>query len=227
MAADLRDLEQKLGHSFSNRDLLVRAVTHRSYYAHRSLPLPYPNNAQLEFLGDSILGFIVSEHLLATFPTATEGQLTKIKARLVSGDRLAEAARLLELGEFLRLGRGEEVSGGRDRRSFLSDTLEAIIAALYLDGGLDAARPFVEQHIIADAIERPNVNFKGELDERTAALGLPKPRYTTVEHTDGVFHVEVAVGENYVCRGSGSTRKAAEQQGARVILEQLGLTTGA
>src|SRR5687767_5054629 len=150
MPADLQELEARLGHVFRNRDLLVRALTHRSFSSERKVPEQHPDNEQLEFFGDAILGFLVSECLVTLLPAAPEGQLSKLKNRLVSADRLYEAAQRLELGAFLNLGRGEEMGGGRLKRSLLADALEAVIAALYLDGSLSAARELVTRYVIGD-----------------------------------------------------------------------------
>ena len=146
------ELETALGHSFRNPALLLRALTHRSHAqessgANGSLP-----NEQLEFLGDAILGFLVSETLVERFPDCAEGQLSKLKAHLVSATHLHSVAQGIALGQFLRLGKGEEQSGGRAKKTLLVDALEALVAALYLDGGLDPARAFVSRYVI-DSID--------------------------------------------------------------------------
>jgi ribonuclease III len=229
MPADLQELEGRLGHVFRNRDLLVRALTHRSFSSERKVPEQHPDNEQLEFFGDAILGFLVSECLVTLLPAAPEGQLSKLKNRLVSADRLYEAAQRLELGAFLNLGRGEEMGGGRLKRSLLADALEAVIAALYLDGSLSAARELVTRYVIGDqassAPELQNVNYKGELEERVHVVHLPKPHYAIIEEMGPghakVFLVEATVGEAYAGRGVGSTKKAAAQQAAKSILDQM------
>jgi ribonuclease III len=238
MPADLQELETRLGHVFKDRLLLVRALTHRSFSSERRLPEQYPDNEQLEFFGDAILGFLVSEHLVTLFPASPEGILSKLKNRLVSADRLHEAAQRLNLGAFLNLGRGEEMGGGRHKRSLLADALEALIAAVYLDGGTKAARALVSRHVIGDDLaaatpELQNVNYKGELEERVHVVHLPKPRYIVVEESGPghakVFVIEAVVGEVYSARGEGSTKKAAAQHAAKRILEQMNaaLTTEA
>jgi ribonuclease-3 len=212
---------------------LVRALTHRSYSSERKSPEEHPDNEQLEFFGDSILGFLVSERLVTLFPNSPEGRLSKLKNRLVSADRLHEAAQELELGSFLNLGRGEEMGGGRSKRSLLADALEAVIAALYLDGGLSAARQLVSSEIIGDVSatspELQNVNYKGELEERVHLFQLPRPRYTIVEETGPghakMFIVEASVGNAYVGRGVASTKKAGAQLAAKAILEQMNALT--
>jgi ribonuclease-3 len=238
MPADLQDLEARLGHVFQNRALLVRALTHRSYSSERKLPEQHPDNEQLEFFGDAILGFLVSECLVTLFPGSPEGRLSKLKNRLVSADRLHEVAQRLELGSFLNLGRGEEMGGGRHKRSLLSDALEAVIAALYLDGGVPAARELVSRHVIGDdlaaaAPELQDVNYKGDLEERVHVVHLPKPRYTVIEETGPghakMFIVEAKVGDAYSGRGMGSTKKSAAQHAAHAVLAQMdaALTTEA
>lgn len=237
MPADLQELEARLGHVFRNRDLLVRALTHRSFSSERKSPEQHPDNEQLEFFGDAILGFIVSEVLVSLLPGAPEGRLSKLKNRLVSADRLHESAQGLELGSFLNLGRGEEMGGGRHKRSLLADALEAIIAAVYLDAGVPAARDIVSRHVIGSDLgaatpDLQNVNYKGELEERVHIVHLPKPRYMVVEETGPghakMFIIEAKVGDAYSGRGTGTTKKAAAQGAAKAILEQMeaALTTG-
>jgi ribonuclease-3 len=224
-------LEEKLGYQFRNRELLARALTHRSRLSERGWPPPDAgDNEQLEFLGDSILGFIASEALVLRHPTVREGQLSKWKAHLVSSSHLHSCAVTLGLGEHLLLGKGEERNGGRQRRTLLANALEAVIAAIYLDGGVEAARGFIEAHILrllenpADVESIGSLNHKSVLQELTQALGLTVPRYTTVE-TSGpehakIFTVEVRVG-NRVSRAQGSSKKDASQHAAHLLIEQL------
>jgi ribonuclease III len=232
MRPPLEALEEKLGHHFQNSDLLIRALTHRSWLAERGSALPQKgDNEQLEFLGDSILGFIASESLVTRHPSGTEGQLSKWKGHLVSATHLHDCALQLGIGEHLRLGRGEERNGGRERKTLLANALEAVIAAIYLDGGIDAARSFIEEHVLAvlesaghvESIGR--LNHKSVLQERTQALGLPVPRYSTVEATGPehakVFTVEARVGDQLVSRGSASSKKVASQHAAQILLEKL------
>jgi ribonuclease-3 len=231
MSQPAEGLEQKLGYQFRNRELLLRALTHRSWVSERSSKLPDTDNEQLEFLGDSVLGFLVSESLVARHPSAWEGQLSQWKAHLVSATHLHRCALKLGLGEHLRIGRGEERSGGRERKALLSNAFEAVIAALYLDGGVQPAREFVHTHVL-DVIDEPEdihalelLNFKSVLQERVQALGLPTPRYAIVE-TNGpehakVFVVEARVGSRFVSRAEGSSKKQASQQAAHLLIEQL------
>lgn len=232
MNVGVEALEQKLGYRFRDRELLVRALSHRSWLSERGSP-PEQNsdNEQLEFLGDSVLGFIASESLVLRHPSAREGQLSQWKAQLVSSVHLYRCALALDLGQFMRLGKGEERNGGRERKTVLANALEAVIAAIHLDGGIDAARQFTVEHILRalDSGETMDsiglLNYKGILHERAQALGLPVPEYTTVE-TSGpdhakIFTVEAKIGEHLTSRASGSSKKAASQQAAEMLMGQL------
>ncbi len=232
MPADLAVLEAALGHVFSNRKLLTQALTHKSRIYEKS-----PNgstasdNEQLEFLGDSILGYVVSECLVRRFPHFPEGKLSKLKAHLVSAARLYEVAQELKLGEYLLLGRGEEMSGGREKKALLADALEALIAAIYLDAGMDAARKFIESRIahsldeLAEGSGNGMKDFKSALQEMAQVLKLPPPRYVIVgeegpEHSK-TFTVEVRLGKDWVSRAQGLSKKSAGQKAAEQVLQQL------
>jgi ribonuclease-3 len=229
MRADLEVLESAAGHAFRDRDLLVRALTHTSYAYEKNVPLS--DNEQLEFLGDSILGFLVSEYLIGRYPSYREGRLSILKNFLVSASHLHEVAQKLELGEYLLLGRGEELSGGRVKKGLLADAVEALIAAIYLDGGIEEARRFVVRHIlgetaaIAEYAESLFTNFKGALQEIARSLNLPGPRYSVIsEHGPAharTFTVEVRIGDEWVAQAEGDSKKSAGQKAAQVILQQL------
>jgi ribonuclease III len=232
MSADLADLERALGYTFRDRELLERALTHKSRIYEKSADgIPSADNEQLEFLGDSILGFVVSESLVRRFPAYPEGRLSKLKAHLVSAARLYETAQELELGTYLFLGRGEEMSGGREKKALLADAVEAIIAAIYLDSGLDPAKEFVEIHVIGplgvpeDGFETAVNDFKSALQETAQSLKLPPPRYVIVaeegpEHSK-TFTVEVRLGKDWVSQAQGLSKKSAGQKAAQQILQQL------
>src|ERR1700724_3201445 len=160
MSAELGKLEHALGHTFVNRELLERSLTHKSRIYEKSPEGgSSSDNEQLEFLGDAILGFVVSECLVRRYESFPEGRLSKLKAHLVSAARLYEVAQTLKLGDFLFLGRGEEMSGGRSKKALVSDALEALIAAIYLDGGLETARAFIETHVVGSfALAEGSVN---------------------------------------------------------------------
>jgi ribonuclease III len=231
MGLGIEALEEKLGYTFRDRRLALRALTHRSWVPEHLEGEEEGDNEQLEFLGDSILGFLVSESLVRKHPSAREGQLSQWKAHLVSSVHLYVCAQALNLGAFLRLGKGEERSGGRGRKTLLSNALEAVIAAMYMDGGIEPARRFIEARVLMAAATVEDVeaiellNHKSVLQERTQALGLPAPRYVTVQ-TSGpehakIFTVEARVGDRLMSRAEGSSKKIASQQAAELLIEQL------
>jgi ribonuclease-3 len=230
MRADPETLEKAAGYRFGSRDLLIRALTHTSH-AYEKGQQPLNDNEQLEFLGDAVLGFLISECLVKSYPSYREGRLSIIKNYLVSASRLHEAAQKLELGEYLLLGRGEELSGGRVKKGLLADAVEALLAAIYLDGGIQAAREFVVRHIFATGPEHepgadtPFTNFKGALQETARSLNLPSPKYSILsEHGPAharQFTVEVRIRENLVGQAEGDSKKAAGQKAARAVFEQL------
>jgi ribonuclease-3 len=230
VSGELAALEQILGHEFVNRELLSRALTHKSR-VRDGIPEPgHSDNEQLEFLGDSILGFFVTDALVAQHPEWAEGRLSRAKAYLVSAVHLYEVAQTLGLGGYLLLGRGEEMSGGREKRALLADAVEALIAALYLDGGMDTARAFVREHILArlsllDADTEAITDYKSALQDMARALKLPLPKYSIVEERGPehakTFRVEVRVGQEWSGSAEGCSKKSAGQQAARRVLDQL------
>jgi ribonuclease-3 len=229
MSADLGVLEGVLGHSFANRELLERALTHKSCGSERSPEEPGTDNEQLEFLGDSILGFVVSQTLVARHPTYPEGRLSKLKAHLVSASHLHEVALLANLGDYLILGRGEEMSGGRKKKALLANAAEAVIAALYLDGGLEPAADFIVKYVIGETLAPDEASqvtdYKSALQEMAQTLKLPQPRYSTVdergpEHAK-TFLVEVRLGHEWVSQAEGLSKKSAGQRAAQLVLQKL------
>lgn len=231
MHPDLQALEGQIGHTFQDESLLVRALTHKSVCTGRKTESTLLfDNEQFEFLGDSILGFIVSEALLQRYPQSPEGRLSKLKAHLVSAAHLFKAAQGLNLGHYLHLGRGEEMSGGRHKRALLADAMEAIIAAVYLDGGIEIARRFVIDRLVnafptVDGGEGGITDYKTALQERVQVLSLPQPRYHIVEESGPehakTFVMEVKVGPALASRGEGSSKKAAGQSAAKGLLDTL------
>ena len=231
-SADLGLLEAAVGHVFRDREMFQRALTHKSRMHERPGEVPSAgDNEQLEFLGDAILGFVVSDCLIRRFPTAPEGRLSKLKAHLVSAARLFEVAQSLKLGEYLFLGRGEEMSGGRSKKALLADAMEALIAAMYLDGDMDAARRFIETHVVGNfavadgSVDGAVADYKSALQEMAQALRLPPPRYFIVaeegpEHSK-TFTVEVRVGKDWIGQAQGLSKKAAGQKAAEGVLQQL------
>ena len=231
MGLALDVLETALGHRFSDPELLERALTHKSRIHERPGESAPTDNEQLEFLGDAILGFVVSACLVRRHSTFVEGQLSKLKAHLVSATRLHEVAQHLQLGDFLILGRGEELSGGRTKKALLSDAVEALIAAIYLDGGLEPARRFIESNVVGD-FETPDhglgqnvADYKSTLQETAQQMKLPPPRYVIVsedgpEHSK-MFTVEVRVGKGFASQAQGLSKKAAGQKAAQLVLGKL------
>ncbi|MBM3793859.1 MAG: ribonuclease III [Acidobacteria bacterium] len=235
----LSKLEAAIGYRFENPELLTRALTHKSHAFETSSQQPerLPDNEQLEFLGDSILGFLISEMLVQRFPDYVEGQLSKLKAYLVSATHLHSVAVAIELGEYLYLGRGEEMSGGRSKRALLADGVEALIAAIYTDSGMDPVRQFVTGHVVGSFDEQRNseegvgVDFKSALQEAALSRGLPMPRYLLVRETgpehSKMFTVEARVGPAYAERAEGTSKKTAGQRAARQVLESMTQTAAA
>ncbi|HWR81815.1 MAG TPA: ribonuclease III [Candidatus Deferrimicrobium sp.] len=218
--------EELLGYRFRDTALLTTALTHRSY-SHADTNNRV-SNERLEFLGDSVLGLVVAAQLYRDYPEMREGQLTQTKALLVSESTLSEVGRDLKLSEFVRLATEEDRSGGRDRPSIIADTLESVIGAVFLDGGLEPARDIVlrtiytrREEILADSSRR---NFKGELLELLQARGFGLPRYDVVAEEgpdhEKVFHVAVYVGDQELGSGSGLSKKDAEQKAAAMALER-------
>ena len=224
------ELEAALGHRFRRREWLERALTHSSRRPELDAGKASEDNEKLEFLGDAVLGALVSEYLLTRFPDWSEGQLSKSRARLVRAGSLHAAARRLGLGQHLRLGRGEEKTGGREKPAVLADAYEAVVAAIYLDAGLDAARNFVRRSLLEEAIGTEahrlgQPDHKSELQEFLQAGGQSPADYRVVRETGPdhrkTFVVEVRVAGRAVASGAGKTKKEAEQAAARLALEQL------
>jgi ribonuclease-3 len=224
---DLERVQDLLGYHFHNQDILLLSLTHRSFT--RFDPDHCPSNERLEFLGDSVLGLVISDQLFRDNPDIREGKLTKIKAKLVNESALAQVARSIGLHQYLRLSPEEDRSGGRELPSIISDALESVIAAIYLDGGIDAARDVIlrllysrREAILSDAAQR---NFKGELLELVQGQGASMPHYEVVSE-DGPDHqkkftVHAVVDGQVWGRGSGSSKKEAEQKAAAVALRRM------
>jgi ribonuclease-3 len=224
--AQLHGLEERIGHRFQDLALLDRALTHTSRANEDPAGLTR-HNEPLEFLGDSILGFVVSDLLHRRDPEADEGTKSKARAYLVSAASLAERSAALGLPDLLLLGRGEEKSGGRNKAALWADAYEALIAAIYLDGGLAAARRFVHDQM-ADAVEtssRATVDYKSTLQEVLQARGDPVPDYLVVEEQGPShrrrFRVQCVVKGEAVSDGEGYSKKEAQQEAARRALARL------
>ena len=220
-------LQERIGHRFTDTRLLDRALTHISD-AHEDPSGRTLHNEPLEFLGDSVLGFLVAGMLHRHAPEGGEGTKSKLKAHLVSAASLARRAEALGLPDLLRLGRGEEKTGGRTKTALWGDAYEALIAALYLDGGIEAAQHFVESEFGADVIgldEGSLRDFKTRLQERLQAEGRPVPQYLVVEELGPShrrrFRVQCVIDEGPVAEGEGHSKKEAQQEAARQALERL------
>ena len=222
----IKDLETAIGYRFRNITLLQNALAHSSYANerwHNSLM----SNERLEFLGDSVLGMLVADHLYRNFPDRPEGELTRMRADMVCERALADIAQRIGLGEHLLLGRGEEQSGGRNRDSILADAVESVIAACYLDGGMEAARQFIQKFVLArvSVAAVHNVDYKTALQERVQQKRNQTLAYTLVGESgpdhDKHFEVELTLNGQVIGRGVGSSKKRAEQDAARAALENM------
>ena len=243
---DVKELQDKIGHQFGRMELLEQALIHSSHAREAAATLSpeeqsrFGDNEQLEFLGDAVLSLVTTEELFQRLPRSREGELSKVRAHLVSEKHLIQVAQQLELGSYLRLGRGEEKSGGRAKRALLVDALEAVLAALYLDGGMEPARKFVLQWIVSPELARIQMSgsgltltdYKSALQEKLQARSRLQPVYVLVqeqgpEHSK-TFTVEARLQGagngskvEFVGRAEGSTKKNAEQEAARQVLEYL------
>ena len=222
----IKDLETAIGYRFHNIQLLQNALAHSSYANerwHNSLL----SNERLEFLGDSVLGMLVAEYLYRNFPNRPEGELTRMRADMVCEKTLAAAANRIGLGEHLLLGHGEEQGGGRNRASILADAMESIIAACFLDGGLDAALSFVQKFILVEVpvTKLHNADYKTQLQELVQQKKNQVLSYALIGQSgpdhDKQFDVAVSLNGNVVGEGSGSSKKRAEQMAARSAIERL------
>jgi len=223
-----RELEKKLGYHFRNLEFLERALTHRSYI-HTPENEDLRANERLEFLGDSVLGMVTSRFLFENFPDKSEGDLTKLKSTLVSEANLSRVAKSIFLGEYLNLSEEEEKAGGRERNSIVSDAYEAVIGAVFLDGGLIPSEKMIRNQILKKYLEittdQALHNYKGELLEYMQALGMGLPKYDVLEE-EGPDHqkrftIAVSVKGKKMGQGVGKNKKEAEQKAARMALENI------
>ncbi len=221
----LKTLEERIGYRFRDEALLRQALTHSSFSNEQKINKSR-NYERLEFLGDAVLELVSSEFLYREYPELPEGELTKQRAAMVCEPALAFCARDLELGEFLRLGRGEESTGGRNRDSITSDVMEAVIGAIYLDGGMDCAKAFIDRFILADLEDRQLFyDSKSSLQELAQGEFKKEISYELLEESgpehNKVFRAAVRVGEEVLGEGRGRTKKAAEQEAAYQALLRL------
>jgi ribonuclease III len=225
----LPELENLLGYGFKDQQLLLQALTHRSFVNEHEEE-HFRNNESLEFLGDSVLGFLISSRIFRHYPELTEGELSKIKAYLVSAANLVQLAESIHLGDFVRLSRGEEKTGGRTKRAIVVDAYEAIIGAIYLDGGVEAAANFVGRQIdnFLEGLDLKQLtygDFKSALQEQLHNLGRPEPVYRVVNEIGPdhrkTFVVQVVIHGEVVAESSGRTKKEAQQSAAHIALQSL------
>ena len=225
----LRELESKINYRFRDQRLLIRALTHRSFANEQPLPRPLHNEA-FEFLGDAVLEFLISTWLLERFPTLSEGPLSKMRAYTVSAVNLHHLAQRLGIGHYLLLNRGEEKTGGREKVALQVDAYEALIAAVYLDGGVEAANRFIRREFgptidEIDPADLTPMDYKTALQERLQSLGLPTPRYEILERQGPdhrrVFQVALIVQGHQLATGEGTSLKAAHQAAAKFAITNL------
>lgn len=226
MKPDIKELQKKIEYEFKDERLLLRALSHSSYANENHSA--GGSNERLEFLGDSVLGFITAENFFMNYTNFPEGELTKLRAQMVCEKSLAGFAREIELGNYLLLGKGEVITGGKERPSIQADAFEALIAAIYLDGGMECARKFVLKYI-DDAIRKHQSvrDYKTMLQEVVQRNPGELIEYVLVGETgpdhDKRFEVEVHLNSNVIGRGVGKSKKRAEQEAAREALELMGL----
>lgn len=231
----LSDLQKIIGHTFHKSNFLIEALTHKSYINEKKSKGLKPalsvdrDNEILEFLGDAVLNLAISEYLINTYPFLLEGELSKIRSMLVNELALAEMARKIGLGSYLLLGSGEEMSGGRDKNSILANAFEAVIAAIYSDGGLAQAANFIirnfEETIKKSAERKTTFDFKTELQELCQGQRLSLPVYKVAgekgpEH-EKIFEIELLIGDKLYGRGAGRSKKEAEQIAAEEAIKKL------
>jgi ribonuclease-3 len=226
--ADLAELQKSLGVSFNDLSHLEQALIHSSYLNENPSFAP-TSNERLEFLGDAVLGLVIAEKLYLSFPQFSEGEMTRARAALVRRDTLARVARVISLGDFLYLGKGEEASGGRHKASNLAAALEAVIAAIFLDRGLATTKEIILR-LFNEEIERAvsqgaGVDYKSQLQELVQAKQQPPPVYELVEAVgpahDRWFTVEVKISDTVLGKGSGRSKKMAETEAAYSALQRL------
>lgn len=220
-ASALEAFQERLCHAFGDPALLERALTHRSWCAEHAA---YASNERLEFLGDAVLGVLVTDDIYHRYPDAGEGQLSRVRASVVCAPALAEMARELGIGDVLLLGKGEDASGGRERLSILADAMEAVIGAVYLDGGRTAAHGLVDRLVAPRLDDTGAQDHKSQLHERAARDHLGSIRYDLTEdgpEHDKTFRAEVLLGGESLGTGVGRSKKLAEQAAAAVALTRL------
>jgi len=221
----LSDIQQRIAHTFKDAELLEQALTHKSYANENKAPY---HNERMEFLGDAVLSLVISEYLMKTCPASTEGDLSRLRAAVVSEPALAAVSREIGLGDYLLLGKGEDQTGGRNKDSLLADCLEALIASIYLDAGKDAAEAFVIrffESVIKTCSSAGSLDYKTGLQELCQDRLKQLPEYRIISETgpdhQKQFEMEVWIRGQLSGRGTGKSKKEAEQRAAREALEKL------
>ncbi len=225
---DLKSLEDILSYSFSDSTLLDNALTHRSF-ANENQDLHYKDNERLEFLGDAVLELCITDILIKSFPEHSEGNLSKLRASIVNEQPLAKLAEIFHIGDYLLLGKGEESSGGRTKSSILANTIEAIIAAIYLDGGYEKVLSFINEvfhPLINEWMEDPFYHdYKTSLQEISQGRFKVIPKYNLIHQYgpdhDKIFQIQVSISNIITAAGTGKSKKEAEQEAAKNALEEL------
>lgn len=230
MIVDISELEQRIGYTFRNKDYIQEALSHSSYANEKKKQRR--SNERLEFLGDSVLSIVVSQYLFEHYPDLPEGELTKIRAALVCEKSLHRFAMQISLGDYLLLGKGEAHTGGRKRPSILADAFEAVIAAIYLDAGLEAARTHILHFIPSNLTEKRSLlfgDYKTALQEVIQKNPEEKVEYMLIDESgpdhSKTFVVDVCLNSNVIGKGTGKSKKEAEQMAAREALALMGYET--
>jgi ribonuclease-3 len=229
LIAKVPDIEERLNYTFTNKRLLVLSFIHRSFFnEHRGLLEQH--NERLEFLGDSVLELIISDYLYRYFPSESEGFLSHVRSHIVEAGSCAELLTQLEVSEYVLLGRGERMNDGRGRETILADLFEALIGAIYLDGGIDAARHFFLSHFsgkLADHLNKPLRNWKAELQDYSQKKHQKPPLYKILKELgpdhSKIFHVVASIDQSAIGEGTGSSKKEAEQAAAEDAMKKLGV----
>lgn len=225
---NIRELEVIIGYRFRNKNHLIQALKHRSFTA-RSGEERNNSNERLEFLGDSVLNFLAGQYFYEIYSDKHEGDLTKMRSILVSGENLSETARKIDLGKYILIGDFEERTGGRDKDSILEDCMEALIGAVFIDGGINKASDLVNKLLLADVDEiirtKKHSNYKSELLEFVQSKGYPPPTYELIdsegpEH-DKIFTVSVLIGGKVIADGTSNSKKKAEQEASAKALKLI------
>jgi len=220
------EIEKKIGYKFKKKELLELALTHSSY-ANEKRDKSVKSNERIEFLGDAVLSIVTGSYLYRSYPNISEGELTKMRAVLVCEEALFGIARELGLGQYLKLGNGESNSGGRERPSILADAVEALLGAIYLDSGEKAAYKFAKMFVFRDNKERKQTDYKTRLQEIAQKNMEEIIKYTLVDESGPAhnrsFTVEVMLNSNVIGRGTGGSKKEAEQRAAQAALELMGI----